>query len=112
MLTVAIRLAQSPESAKLGSLLEALTIDGDFKHVSALANQAKHRSIVFPSLNEDFTGRCTFKHAVSFPSFEHEGASYTQVFAEDFLKNEYARCSALVVAIGGELNAILSTRVS
>jgi hypothetical protein len=50
--SVTAQFAQQSESAKLGGLLEVLTTGGDFKHVSALANQAKHRSIVFPSLNE------------------------------------------------------------
>jgi hypothetical protein len=108
--SVAARLTQYPDSANLGALLETLAIGGEFKHLSALANQAKHRTIVFPSLNEDCTGEREVKHAVTFPAFEHEGVPYGEVFADKFLKDEYSRCSALVVAIGSELNAILSVR--
>jgi len=108
--SVTTRLAQDRDCAKLAALLETLATGGDFLHLSALSNQAKHRSIVFPSLNEDLTGEREERHAVTFPAFEHEGVSFAQVFAEEFLTNEYARCSALVVEIGGELNAVLSKR--
>jgi hypothetical protein len=108
--SVAARLMLSPESANLAALLETLAIGGEFKHLSALSNQAKHRTIVFPSLNEDSAGERAARHVVTFPAFEHESVLYGQVFADKFLRNESSRCSALVVAIGGELNAILSTR--
>lgn len=108
--SVTAQLTKHSGSAKLGALLKTLATSGEFKHLSALANQAKHRSIVFPSLNEDFTGEREARHAVTFPAFEHECVSYRPVFAEEFLRNEYIRCSALVVEIGGELNAILSAR--
>jgi hypothetical protein len=108
--SVIAQLRQHAESTRLGTLLETLAIGDKFKHVSALANQAKHRSIVFPSLNEDATGLRAAKHVVTFPAFEHEGVQYGLVLADELLKVEYARCSALVVEIGGELNVILSAR--
>lgn len=108
--TVTARLSKEPDAARLATLLESLAAGGDFEHLSALCNQAKHRSIVFPSLSEDWTGERAERHAVTFPAFVHDGATYAQVNAKEFLENEFARCCGLVLQIGGELNVILSRR--
>ena len=91
----------------LSSLLRGFTTDGTFPHLSALANQAKHRSIVFPAVNEDWTGERSERHIVTFPAFSYEEVPYRQVFAEDFLKGEYERCSRLIVHSGCALNEAL-----
>lgn len=96
--------------ATLNSLLAELINGSGFVYLSALANQAKHRSIVFPSLSEDWTGERNERHMVIFPAFSYGSACYPQVFADEFLKTEYERCSGLVVEIGSSLNALLRNR--
>lgn len=93
------------------SLLNSLVSAATFTHLSALANQAKHRSIVFPSLNEDLTGTREKRHMVIFPTFAYEESRYPQVFADDFIAAEYERSSQCVINIGIELNALLRTHL-
>ncbi|MDN3237997.1 hypothetical protein [Pseudomonas sp. WAC2] len=94
----------------LGDLLIEFIKGGNFVHLSALSNQAKHRSIVFPSLSEDWTGKRKEPHLLIFPAFSYESFCYPQVSADEFLKDEYQRCSELVVEIGSLLNAVLCKR--
>ncbi|MNF75205.1 hypothetical protein D3C84_572630 [compost metagenome] len=103
-------LKANTELAILGDLLTEFIKGGNFVHLSALSNQAKHRSIVFPSLSEDWTGERKEPHLLIFPAFSYESVCYPQVFADEFLKAEYKRCSELVVKIGSSLNALLCNR--
>jgi hypothetical protein len=81
-----------------------------FAHLAALTNQAKHRSIVFPSLDEDLTGTRGKRHMVVFPSFVYDDNPFPRVFADEFLAVEYERSSRCVVDAGIELNAVLQRR--
>jgi hypothetical protein len=103
-------LGSDAELSILRDLLTEFFKGGSFVHLSALANQAKHRSIVFPSLSEDWTGERKEPHLVIFPAFSYEGVYYPQISADNFLKAEYERCSGLVVNIGRSLNALLRNR--
>ena len=105
--SVSAQLKRDAKYATLAALFDQLIAQGDFGHLSALANQAKHRSIVLPSLNEDLTGERATRYVITFPRFECKGNTYKLVVAEEFLKAEFARASALVVKIGCELNALL-----
>ncbi len=96
--------------AELADLLEELARGGAFPHLSALANLAKHRSIVFPALEEDSSAARDNTHSVVFPEFQREGSTYPKVFAEEFLALEHHRCSKLLVESGITLNALLQQR--
>lgn len=48
-------LRRERQLSAITALLESLMSTDTFAHLAALANQAKHRSIVFPSLDEDLT---------------------------------------------------------
>lgn len=91
----------------VATLLESLVSAETFAHLAALANQAKHRSIVFPAINEDLTGTRERRHMVVFPAFAYDDSPYPLVFADDFLAVEYERSSQCVVNTGIELNAVL-----
>lgn len=93
------------------ALLESLVSAKTFAHLTALTNQAKHRSIVFPSLNEDLTGTREKRHMVVFPAFVYNDSLFPQVFADEFLSIEYERSSRCMVDTGIELNAVLQRRV-
>ena len=94
----------------LHSLLEKFADDDNFVYLSALANQAKHRSIIFPEFSEDWTGKRADCHTIMIPAFSFEGIRHPQVVAKEFLQLEYARGSKAIVDIGVELNAILQGR--
>lgn len=104
-------LKREPQFNAITSLLESLVNTDSYSHLAALSNQAKHRSIVFPSLNEDLTGARDKRHMVVFPAFVYEDTQYQQVFVNDFLAVEYERSSQGVVQTGIELNAVLQRRV-
>jgi hypothetical protein len=99
------------DGSELAEILTELATGGAFGHLSALANQCKHRSIVFPSLNEDLTGERPDRHQVVLGRFEHNGIQYSEVTAFEFLEREYSRCAALVVKAGNVLNAVLQARL-
>lgn len=104
-------LKQAPQLSAIATLLESLTSAETFAHLAALTNLAKHRSIVFPTLNEDLTGTREKRHMVVFPAFEYDDSSFSQVFADEFLAVEYERSSWHVVQTGIELNAALQQQV-
>lgn len=104
-------LRREPQLNAVTTLLESLVSTETFAHLAALANQAKHRSIVFPVMNEDITGTRERRHMVMFPAFIYDDSPYPQVFADDFLAVEYERSSQCVVNAGIELNAVLQGHV-
>lgn len=104
-------LRRDPELNAIATLLESLLSTQGFIHLSALNNHAKHRSIVFPMLNEDLTGTRDKRHMVVFSSFVYDDCTFPEVFADDFLAVEYERSSQFVVDVGIELNAVLQRSV-
>lgn len=108
--SVAKRLLTISDAEVVRQLLVELSNGGAFPHLSALANHSKHRSIVFPSLNEDWTGLRTERHVVMLMSFKYKNCQYPQVLAKDFLVSESDRCSKLVVQVGLALNSVLKNR--
>lgn len=95
----------------IATLLESHVSSEGFKHLAALSNHAKHRSIVFPALSEDLTGTRERRHMVVFPVFVYNDKTFPQVFSDDFLAVEYERSSRCVVDVGIELNAVLQRSV-
>jgi hypothetical protein len=105
--TVAARLRDVGRT-RLADLLDELRSSGEFAHLEALSNHAKHRSLIPPGLNENFTGRGKHKRfAVTLQSFTYDGKQYPRVIVTEFLPPEYARLSRVHVAIGNELTAAL-----
>lgn len=95
----------------LQRLFSCLFEGGEFKHLEAISNRSKHRSVVQPRLNEDFTGTKDRVRLV-FPAFTHGGRPFDAVPVRDFTEREYNRCARLIVDIGNALNAVLRARAS
>jgi len=99
--------------AKLGELKDVelalrSAIEGEsYRHLSALANQAKHYSVVFPALSSDLTGERAAQYMLAFPSFTVRGKSFPQVFAREFLPKVYEQLSKAVVNTGHAIDATL-----
>ncbi len=64
-------LEQDPKFQDLVRALKQLTTEGQYKHLRALCNHSKHRSIIQPLLNEDWTGTRANRHEVRFSSFQY-----------------------------------------
>lgn len=105
--TVAARLSGKATAGALRHLLSSFGPDGDFQHIAALSNRAKHRSLVLPSLSQDHTGNRSERLAVLIDAFEHESTSFPSVHAKDFLITQFEAVARRTNEAGNELNAIL-----
>jgi hypothetical protein len=92
---------------RLADLLTDMKDGGQFAHLSALSNQAKHRSLIRHALNEDMTGERPQRFEVVFPSFAYEERIFPQVEVQAFVASEYERLSRGMIALGRELHAVL-----
>lgn len=109
--SVAKRLSEISDAKHVRLLLIEISTGGAFPHLSALANHSKHRSIILPSMNEDWTGLREERHVVMLSAFEYDDTSYGAVSAKEFLIAESGRCFKLVIQVGHALNAVLGNRV-
>lgn len=100
-------LKKIPELATVAAQLEATIQVQGFKHLAALANQSKHYSIVFPTLNADLTGTRKKQYMLAFPEFKSGRGSFPQALVTDFLPPLHEHLSKSVVQSGHALNTVL-----
>lgn len=105
--TVAKLLARSPEVAVLAHMLRQSHTGESWRHLAAVANTSKHRTVVRATLSEDWTGKRKNFRELHISLFEREGRSFPAVSLQELLEPEYNRLSRLVVAIGHALTAHL-----
>lgn len=101
-------LGANPKYSDLAASLRSLSSEGQARHVAALANHGKHRSIVQPLLNEDLTGERADRHEVRFASFRYRDVLYPEITVSNLLEPEYARSSRVTIEAGEKLNDVLS----
>jgi hypothetical protein len=97
----------NPRYGELADALRGLTSDGQARHLAALANHSKHRSIVQPMLNEDWTGEREDRHEVRFAPFIYSDVPYPEIAVAALLEPEYARSSQVTIKAGEKLNQVL-----
>jgi hypothetical protein len=97
------------EHQTLATALAELSEDPTFRHVAALANRAKHRSLVKPLLNEDLTGERSSRHEIRIASFDYNGTTFPESPLQVTLEPAYELASRLVVGVGRRMNAYLAT---
>jgi hypothetical protein len=93
--------------ASLVKPLAAVQSGKGWRHLSAVSNMSKHRSVVRSALNEDWTGTRRNYRELYVSSFEHDGTPYPSISLRDLLEPEYDRISIATVGIGNELNHCL-----
>lgn len=108
--SVSQKLQLIPGAVELRRILNSFKDGG--AHLSALANRAKHRSVVLPSFSEDWTGQRAERHTILIQRFEHDGVAYPEVMAKSFLQNEFDRTTKLFVQAGIQLNMLLCDRLN
>ncbi|MFG6463863.1 hypothetical protein ACG04Q_19970 [Roseateles sp. DXS20W] len=91
----------------LCSQLKALHSGSNWKHLAALSNASKHRSVVRSSLNEDWTGQ--HPRRLQFVQFEQAPKVYPAVPVASLLEPEYERLMAGIIATANLLNEQLSS---
>jgi len=101
------RLDSHAELAMLAGFLRTMLDDASFKHVDALSNHAKHRSITPTALNEDVTGLREPRFELRFSSFERDGNWFDEIEVQSLLSPAYDAVSRAIVSIGNELTRLL-----
>ena len=97
----------NPRYSELADALRSLVADGQARHLAALANHSKHRSIVQPMLNEDWTGERENRHEIRFAPFTYSEVPYPEIAVAALLEPEYARSSQVTIKAGEKLNQVL-----
>lgn len=99
--------AGNSEYEKICRLFSEVIAGEDYKYLCALSNTLKHRSVVRPALNEDFTGTRDEKWILFLDSFSYAGELFEKTNAREFMQKEHDRIQPLTVNIGVELNEVL-----
>lgn len=98
--------------ARLAPLLESAQSGEGWRHLAAISNASKHRSVVRASLSEDWTGTRKNFRELHVKSFERKGRIFPAASLQSILESEYSRLSLLTLTIGHELDACLRTRAA
>jgi hypothetical protein len=90
-------------AAPLASLQSGTT----WKHLAAVSNMSKHRSVVRAMYSEDLTGTRPQVRELHVAAFERAGERYPAKSLRDLLEPEYDRLLHTIINIGHELNTCL-----
>lgn len=115
--------ARPEHEIALPAVVEAMTADANFRslaqlltraqsgshwrHLAALTNLSKHRSVVRASLNEDLTGLRAKHRELHFQGFERNAKRFPAISVQSLLEPEFLRLATLIVDVGHELNVCL-----
>jgi len=106
-LAVAELLQRKASTASLGEMLRDLRAADTAKHVAALANSAKHRSIIEATISEDLTGTRAKRQELQFSQFNYRKKTFPAIAVTDILEKEYERVNRLTVNMGKVLQELL-----
>jgi len=101
------RLDLVPAFATTASMIRRILDDAAFRHVDALSNQAKHRSVVPIGLNEDATGTREPRFELRFSAFRRDGEVFAEAEVGTLLSRAYDSVSHGLVDVGNELTRLL-----
>jgi hypothetical protein len=105
--TVARLLARTPELNSLAAMLRQAHTGESWRHLAAVSNTSKHRSVVRATLSEDWTGTRKNLRELHVSAFERDGRTFQGVSLQALLEPEYNRLSTLVIEIGHALTTHL-----
>jgi hypothetical protein len=91
----------------LSAALQSVQSGVGWRHLAAVSNMSKHRSVVRTAYSEDWTGTKAKVRELQVSHFERHGKSYPAVSLRELLEPEYERVMKAVISIGNELNACL-----
>ena len=90
-------------------LLESLINDGDFDHLSAIVNCAKHSGIKRLKFSASGAENLGEPLSLKIPSYTYKTKSFPEIDLKIFLNNQYNRISKLNIDTGIEINKIINT---
>lgn len=100
-------LKQDKRFAAISTPLQAIQSGIGWRHLAAVSNMSKHRSVVRAVYNEDWTGKRARPRELYVSAFEWHGKHYPAVSLRGLLEPEYERLMKSAISIGHELNACL-----
>lgn len=109
--TVAACCKVDPRFAGLSGPLGAVQSGSGWKHLAAVSNMSKHRSVVRAAYSEDWTGTRPKTRELHVSAFKWHGKPYPAVSLRDLLAPEYERLMKSVIEVAHELNARLRAAV-
>jgi hypothetical protein len=108
--TVRDYLNKIPDASEITTLLDQLLDHPDYKYVAAVVNESKHCSVIAPHLRVDMTG--DGNHSLVFIAFNRKDVQFPPRVVSDVLPNEFARQTALMLAVGNKLNEWVKARMT
>lgn len=105
--SVAACLKKDNRFVVLSKPLQSVQSGTGWRHLAAVSNMSKHRSVVRAAYNEDWTGKRAKVRELHVSAFERHGKHYPAVALRELLEPEYERIMKAVISIGNELNACL-----
>ncbi|MGR4871108.1 hypothetical protein ACIPRI_19855 [Variovorax sp. LARHSF232] len=79
--------------------------DPEIKHLSALVNHSKHRSVIGANTSVSFVDDGSQPHGLKFMGFQYKGNQYAARWADEYTKTVFDRLQHHVMGIGPALNA-------
>jgi hypothetical protein len=104
---VANCLNQDKSFAVLVDKLRAIQAGPGWRHITAVSNMSKHRSVVRAAYNEDWTGERVNPRELHVSAFVWHGRPYPSVSLHELLEPEYKRLMTSVIGLAHELNMCL-----
>jgi hypothetical protein len=108
---VANCLKEDGRFAALSGTLRAIQSGAGWRHLAAVSNMSKHRSVVRAAYSEDWTGKRAKTRELHVSAFEWHGKPYPAVSLRDLLAPEYERLMRSVIGVAHELNACLRAAI-
>jgi hypothetical protein len=87
--------------------LETLIESLDYKHIEALANYGKHRSIIAIGLIKDQTGLAAERYSIQFDAFKYNDVEYEKTDASSLIEREFDRLSEVILSLVREINNVV-----
>lgn len=107
MPTVIAAIREDAHFSALAASLACLQSGATWKHLAAVSNMSKHRSVVRATYSEDWTGTRAKVRELYVAAFERAGERFPAKSLRDLLEPEYDRQLQAIIGIGHELNACL-----
>lgn len=108
---VATCLKHDRRFAALSVSLRSIQSGAGWRHLAAVSNMSKHRSVVRASYNEDWTGTRAKIRELHVSAFEWHGKPYPAVSLRELLEPEYERLIGTVISVAHELNECLRAAI-
>jgi hypothetical protein len=88
----------------LAAPLKALQSGAGWKHLAAISNSSKHRSVVRASYNEDWTGTRAQRREIQFSEFRKGSSAFPSTGVKALLEPEYVRLMSKIIEAAHLLN--------